>query len=142
MALPEERPPAAGAPVNPLQHIDLRVRDREEARRFYSRLLPELGLTREESSTDWTCFYLPEGKDSPPVWFGFTEDREHTPCGTRIAFHASGPAEVDRLAAIALEAGAQAMSGPRECPEYSDTYYAAFFDDPSGNPLEICSVGS
>ena len=44
----------------------------------------------------------------------------------------------DEIAALALEAGARNMSGPRACPEYSPTYYAAFFDDPSGNPLEIC----
>jgi len=45
---------------------------------------------------------------------------------------------VNRLAAIARSAGARAMSGPRACPEYSSTYYAAFFNDPSGNRLEIC----
>ncbi len=43
-----------------------------------------------------------------------------------------------RVAAIALEAGALNMSGPRACPEYSATYYAAFFEDPCGNCLEIC----
>jgi hypothetical protein len=45
---------------------------------------------------------------------------------------------VDRLAGVAQEAGARNMSGPRACPEYNPTYYAAFFDDPCGNKLEIC----
>jgi hypothetical protein len=25
------------------------------------------------------------------------------------------------------------------CPEYSPTYYGLFFEDPSGNCLEVCS---
>ena len=55
-----------------------------------------------------------------------------------IAFVASSREEVDRLAAVAVEAGARNMSGPRACPEYGPTYYAAFFDDPCGNKLEVC----
>jgi hypothetical protein len=26
----------------------------------------------------------------------------------------------------------------RECPEYSPSYYAVFFEAPSGNCLEVC----
>ena len=37
-----------------------------------------------------------------------------------------------------MQAGAANLSGPRDCPEYSATYYAAFFEDPCGNALEIC----
>ncbi len=129
-----------GTPANPFQHIDLRVRDRAEAREFYARLLPALGLTREENGKNFTCFH---GTGEPPgrPWFGFTEDPAHQANGNRIAFVAASPEEVDRLAALAVAAGAVGMSGPKACPDYSPTYYAAFFDDPSGNALEICYVG-
>lgn len=43
--------------------------------------------------------------------------------------------EVDRVAGIAQEAGAT-LSGPKEMP-YGPGYYAAYFDDPSGNHLEV-----
>ena len=96
---------------NPFQHVDVRVTDMEEALQFYSKLLPEVG---------------------------FTENKNHVPNTNRIAFQAGTRKEVDRVAAIALEAGALNMNGPRACPEYSTSYYAAFFEDPCRNCLEIC----
>jgi catechol-2,3-dioxygenase len=40
------------------------------------------------------------------------------------------------LAAVAIDAGAADVSGPKEMP-YSPGYYAVFFADPAGNLLEI-----
>jgi len=40
------------------------------------------------------------------------------------------------VAAVADEAGALDLSGPKEMP-YGPGYYAAFFADPSGNRLEV-----
>jgi len=52
-----------------------------------------------------------------------------------IAFWADNIHEVDRLAAIAVQAGARNVEGPT----YEDAhYYAVFFEDPGGNRLEIC----
>ena len=122
---------------NPFQHIDLRVKNQGVALKFYSQLLPAVGFTTDEGGGSFHCFST-EGEPPFKPWFGFTEDPAHRPNANRIAFSAESRAEVDRVAAIALRAGAQNMSGPRDCPEYSATYYAAFFEDPSGNPLEIC----
>ena len=124
---------------NPFQHIDLRVTDMAVADAFYGRLLPALGFG-ERSAGKHFHTYAAEGEPPWQPWFGFTEDKGHRPNVNRIAFAAESREHVDRLAAVALEAGARKMSGPRECPEYSPTYYAAFFDDPFGNALEICYV--
>ena len=62
---------------------------------------------------------------------------QHHPNKNRIAFWAGSPDEVDRLAEMIRDAGGRNLSGPRDCPEYSSTYHAVFFDDPSGNPLEV-----
>jgi predicted lactoylglutathione lyase len=124
---------------NPFQHVDLRVTDMRVATGFYAKLLPPLGFKRDESSEAWTVFTA-AGRPPDQPWFAFTEDKNHRPCANRIAFSAASPEEVDRLAAIAVEAGAKKMSGPRACPEYSASYYAAFFEDPCGNKLEICYV--
>ena len=35
--------------------------------------------------------------------------------------------------------GAGAIEGPEEA--YGPKYYAVFFTDPDGNPLEVCSIG-
>ncbi|HEY5769888.1 MAG TPA: VOC family protein [Terrimicrobium sp.] len=54
---------------------------------------------------------------------------------SRIAFWAENAVELDRLAEIARRAGAENLEGPAREDE---TYYAAFFDDPCGNRLELC----
>ena len=122
---------------NPFQHIDLRVTDMAIADAFYEQLLPPLGFTRKSVGEHFTC-YGAEGEGPWRPWFGFTEDVNHRPNANRISFATATRAEVDRLAALALEAGARNMSGPRDCPEYTPTYYAVFFEDPFGNRLEIC----
>src|SRR6476646_3210280 len=120
-----------------LDHIDLRVRNLKRAHDFYGQLLPALGFSVERSDAEWATFYSP-GKSAPGDFFGFTEDTDHRPNGTRIAFWAETRAEVDRLAALAREAGAQNIEGPELCVEYTPGYYAAFFEDPDGNKLEVC----
>jgi catechol 2,3-dioxygenase-like lactoylglutathione lyase family enzyme len=90
-------------------HIDLRVRSLKEARAFYEAVLPALGVT---------------------------EAREHTANECRIAFWAQSTAEVDRLAHIVAEKGGRQIEGPGYLEGAG--YYAVFFEDPSGNRLEIC----
>ena len=120
-----------------LDHIDLRVRDMKRVREFYAQLLPALGFSVERSDAEWMTFYSPD-QVTPEDFFGVTEDPNHQPNGTRIAFWAETQQEVDRLAAIARGAGAHNMEGPELCVEYTPGYYAAFFEDPDGNKLEIC----
>jgi catechol 2,3-dioxygenase-like lactoylglutathione lyase family enzyme len=121
-----------------LDHIDLRVRDLKVARKFYATLLPTLGFTCDRSDADWGTFYA-VGQDKPSEFFGFTEDRQHQPNGTRIAFWAETREEVDRIAALVREIGGKNLEGPEVCASYSPGYYAFFFEDPDGNKLEICS---
>ncbi|MGQ0695411.1 MAG: VOC family protein [Nitrospiraceae bacterium] len=68
-------------------------------------------------------------------FFGITESPQHAANDCRIAFCADSIREVDRLAAIAVRAGARNVEGPG----YEDAnYYAVFFEDPSDNRSEIC----
>jgi catechol 2,3-dioxygenase-like lactoylglutathione lyase family enzyme len=118
-------------------HIDLRVRDRARAQRFYSKVLPALGFTRDESGEKWGAFEV-QSDTEPVEFFGFTEDANHSPNETRIAFWAETPGEVDRLAEIARQAGGRNLEGPQIWTEYTPGYYALFFEDPDGNKLEVC----
>jgi catechol 2,3-dioxygenase-like lactoylglutathione lyase family enzyme len=117
-------------------HIDLRVTHLAEAKPFYARLLPGLGFALENSSEDW-CLWQAAGS-GPVDFFGFTEDRQHQPNDNRIAFWAESREEVDRLAEVVRQAGGLNLEGPALWREYSPGYYALFFEDPSGNKLEIC----
>jgi catechol 2,3-dioxygenase-like lactoylglutathione lyase family enzyme len=120
-----------------LDHIDLRVRDFGRAKEFYSKLLPALGFTRERSDAEWGTFYT-VGGDQPPVFFGFTEDPQHQPNGTRIAFWADTRVEVDKIGELVRQIGGKNLEGPELAVEYSPGYYALFFEDPDGNKLEVC----
>jgi catechol 2,3-dioxygenase-like lactoylglutathione lyase family enzyme len=118
-------------------HIDLRVKDMEVARKFYGKILPQLGFVHESPGEDFHTFYA-AGGDRPLEFFGFTEDKDHRPNGIRIAFWADARDEVDRMAKLVHEAGGRNLEGPEVCEGYSPGYYALFFEDPDGNKLEIC----
>jgi catechol 2,3-dioxygenase-like lactoylglutathione lyase family enzyme len=121
-------------------HIDLRVREMKAAKRFYGRLLPELGFTVSSTSEEWSIWQAPGS--GAVEFFGFTAAAEHQPNDNRIAFWAESRAEVDRVAEIVREIGGLNLEGPALWREYSPGYYALFFEDPSGNKLEICFRGS
>jgi len=116
-------------------HIDLRVRHLADARHFYETLLPALGFTRNVGIEGWLQFEA-AGTDSATAFFGVIESPRHIANECRIAFWADSCSEVDRLAEIVVRAGARNVEGPglHEGPGY----YAVFFEDPSGNRLEIC----
>jgi catechol 2,3-dioxygenase-like lactoylglutathione lyase family enzyme len=118
-------------------HIDLRVKEIGPARAFYGRLLPELGFTIHSSGGEWWIWQAPG--DGPVEFFGFTEAANHAPNDNRIAFWAESRAQVDRLSELVRQAGGQHVQRPALWREYSPGYYAVFFEDPSGNKLEICS---
>jgi len=118
-------------------HIDLRVKDMKVARKLYAKFLPQLGFVRESPGRKYHTFYA-VGGDKPSEFFGFTQDKEHQPNGTRIAFWADTRKEVDRIADLVRAAGGTTLEGPEVCREYSPGYYAFFFEDPDGNKLEIC----
>ena len=116
-------------------HIDLRVRSLAEARPFYETLLPALGFTRRTEIEGWLQFEAVE-PDGSAEFFGVTETGSHQANACRIAFWAESTAEVDRLAEIVRNAGARTIEGPNY--DEGPGYYALFFEDPSGNRLEIC----
>ena len=118
-----------------LDHIDLRVQDLSAAQPFYGMLLPALGFVREVSIDKWFTFEA----DTPvrqKEFFGITESPQHVPNDTRIAFSAASTDEVDHLADVVRRAGARNIEGPGY--DEGPGYYAVFFEDPSGNRLEIC----
>lgn len=116
-------------------HVDFRVRSLSDVRRFYGMLLPALGFTREVVVEGWLQFEA-ETPAGTAEFFGVTESTQHVANECRVAFWAASTADVDRLARIAVEAGAQRIEGPGYLEGFG--YYAVFFEDPSGNRLEIC----
>lgn len=114
-------------------HIDLRVPDLAAAAPFFETLLPVLGFVRKVTVEGWLQYEATDGEAAE--FFGVTESAAHVANENRIAFRAVSAAEVDRLAATMVGAGAANVEGPMD---YEPGYYAVFFEDPWGNRFEIC----
>jgi catechol 2,3-dioxygenase-like lactoylglutathione lyase family enzyme len=54
-------------------HIDLRVKDMEVARKFYREFLPQVGFVHESPGENFHTFYA-AGGDRPSEFFGFTQN--------------------------------------------------------------------
>jgi len=108
----------------PVGHIDLRVADLAAAEEFYDTLLPRLGYTERYHSDTWKVWAA--AKDQ---YFAVTQSEAHAPNENRIAFVVGSREEVDAVAALV---GGEAKEMP-----YGPGYYAVFFEDSSGNPLEV-----
>jgi hypothetical protein len=57
--LPRERIDNHKMKTRCFDHIDLRVKDMEVARKFYGKFLPQLGFVRESPGEDFHTFMLP-----------------------------------------------------------------------------------
>jgi catechol 2,3-dioxygenase-like lactoylglutathione lyase family enzyme len=117
-------------------HIDLRVKNRAAAQRFYAQILPAIGFRIDKSGERWGLFEAEGGK--AVEFFCFEEEADHQPNRNRIAFWASSREAVEKVAEVVRKAGGRNIEGPELCVEYSPGYYAVFFEDPDGNKLEIC----
>ncbi len=121
-----------------LDHIDLRVRSLDEVRAFYLTLLPALGFDRDAGVEGWLQYEALDEAGRAVSFFGVTESAGHEANENRIAFWADSVEAVNRLAEVVRVAGARHIEGPAF---EAEGYYAVFFEDPSGNRLEICHRG-
>jgi predicted enzyme related to lactoylglutathione lyase len=119
----------------PFDHIDHRVRSLESVRAFYDALMPALGYSKISASGRVVEYFT---SDAANQFFGIHQRSDHVPSKTRIAFAARTRADVDRIGAVLAAAGAKRIQGPQDCPDYSQPYYAVFFEDPEGNRFEVC----
>jgi catechol 2,3-dioxygenase-like lactoylglutathione lyase family enzyme len=119
-----------------IDHIDLRVADVAAARPFYTTFLKAFGFRGQLQSNGDVVYYRFAERRVQEV-LALIQATDHIANEIRLAFRANSPQDVDRIAAIAHAAGAQAFEAPQWCPEIAASYYAAFFEDPSGNRLEV-----
>ena len=109
-----------------LDHVDIRVSDRDASQRFYETVLPVLGRTErtiESTHIDWGDFSIVS--DGQPV-------AKHL----HIAFYAPSHELVDAFHRAGVEAGYADDGAPGPRPQYGEDYYGAFLRDPDGNSVE------
>lgn len=91
--------------------------------------------SRANATVEGWLQYETAGTEGAPEFVGVAESPQRVANECRVAFRADSIRDVDRLAAIVIEAGARNLEGPAY---EGEAYYAVFFEDPSGNRLEIC----
>jgi catechol 2,3-dioxygenase-like lactoylglutathione lyase family enzyme len=116
----------------------LRVKDLEEADAMYRVLLPALGFPKRYIEKDGAVSYDSLREHPKPEFIAIIPDPAHVPNKTRLAFWCDSNEEVDEFARVLAQVPARNVEGPAYCLEYSPAYYAVFFEDPSGNCLEVC----
>lgn len=125
-----------------LSHVTVGVRDLPEARAFYDPLLSALGLVLKFSDDHWAGW---KREDADRPLFIVTRPYDgHAPSsgnGQMVAFQAASRALVDRCHRLALDHGGSDEGPPGLRPHYHANYYGAYFRDPSGNKLCVCSHG-
>jgi catechol 2,3-dioxygenase-like lactoylglutathione lyase family enzyme len=116
-----------------LDHVTIRVSDREASERFYRTVLPTLGIepTHEaEHFLEWDDFGLAAATDEKPV-----TRRLH------VAFAAPSREHVDEFWRAGTAAGYRDDGAPGPRPQYSEDYYGGFLLDPDGNSAEAVHHG-
>jgi catechol 2,3-dioxygenase-like lactoylglutathione lyase family enzyme len=126
-----------------IAHIILSVKDFSVSERFYDLILGEIGFTvdfKDEGHKESAKSYR---KGQHNLWIKHINNREHLPFVRdvgldHVAFSVESRDEVDKLYNLIKRTGVEVTREPSNYPEYTEKYYAFYFRDPNGIPLEIC----
>lgn len=132
-----------------IDHIQITVKDLEEAEEFYDKFLPILGfnINKKVSAVieehdfhviEYTHELLSFAITSPREAFRNDNVHRRKPGALHhLAFKAESRAEVDDAYRQLVKAGAVIVSPPQIHPEYSNNYYAVYFKDKQNIKYEI-----
>lgn len=115
-----------------IDHVHLRARDLEAAKRFYKAVLEALGIPVETESPTHVSF--------DELWIDGLAGEESSATHVHLAFQAADREAVARFHAAGLAAGGRDNGAPGE-RKYHPGYYAAFLLDPDGNNVEAVFHG-
>ncbi|GAA2859446.1 VOC family protein [Microbacterium arabinogalactanolyticum] len=124
-----------------LDHLGISVLDIEQGRRQFHPVLTALGYTlgiEAPNGISWD-----NGDETEIIIFPIRDEADAAPhrhgeAGWQhLAFSVASREEVDRLHAIAMDAGWTAVRDPKLYPRFNERYYASFVEDASGIRLEF-----
>jgi catechol 2,3-dioxygenase-like lactoylglutathione lyase family enzyme len=119
-------------------HIGITVDDLPRSIAQFDPVMQALGCTRQDADNGVSWYLGEEELILFPAREPGTGPHRHGQVGWQhLAFPVDSRAEVDRLHAIAMDAGWTAVSGPKPFPRFNDRYYAAFVEDDNGIRLEF-----
>lgn len=123
-------------------HIILNVRNYQESESFYDSLLNFLGFRSEHMDEGVQYKMKSYRQGAHNLWIRY-DDRQKSEEFVRdvgldhLAFAVEHRADVDRAYELVKELNVPISRSPKRYPDYTETYYAFYFRDPNGIPLEI-----
>jgi catechol 2,3-dioxygenase-like lactoylglutathione lyase family enzyme len=121
-------------------HLGITVEHVPSASAQFHPVFEALGYTRAHNADDHAYWVL----DGEPEILLYTAREQgtgphvHGRVGWQhLAFAVDSRDEVDRIHAIAVNAGWSEVRAPKDYPRFSDRYYASFMEDANGIRLEI-----
>lgn len=123
-----------------VDHLGITVADLAKGRAQFHPVLTALGYefgTEDEGGISWH-----RGDDTEIIIFAPLADepgrQQHGRVGWQhLAFAIDSPEEVDRLHAVAVEAGWSVVRAPKLFPRFNERYYASFVEDDNGIRVEF-----
>lgn len=132
-----------------IDHIQITVKDLQEAEKFYDKFLPIIGFDVKNKVSanidehdfqviEYTHHLLAFAITSPREAFkNETIHRRKPGALHHLAFKADSRHEVERAYQALVKMGANIVSAPKIYPEYGENYYAVFFKDTENIKYEI-----
>ena len=122
-------------------HLGLTVDDLERAFAQWNPVLTALGCTPEDGELEGGIAWWREGDTELILYRAPEPDGEPHRYGRigwqHLAFAVDSRAEVERLHAIAVDAGWTTVRDPKVFTRFSDRYYASFVEDDNGIRIEF-----
>jgi len=123
-------------------HIILNVKDFVESELFYDSLLQALGFEIDHfDSGEWGKIKsYKQGEHNLWIRYDTQKDSKEFVRDVgldHLAIEVKNENEVDEIFEIVNKLNVLITREPKKYPEYSETYYAFFFRDPNGIPLEV-----
>jgi len=123
-------------------HIIFNVKDFNDSELFYDKLLTEMGFEIAHiSEGDFGIMKsYKQGEHNLYIRFDRTKKSEEFVRNVgldHLAFELNSEAEVDKIYELINKMNVKITREPKKYPEYSESYYAFYFRDPNGIPLEV-----
>ncbi|MHC2998837.1 VOC family protein [Microbacterium sp. HJ5] len=119
-------------------HLGITVDDLDTAIAQFDPVMRGLGCTRQDADGSVSWY---KGEEElilfPAREVGSGPHRTGRVGWQHLAFAVGAPEEVDRLHAIAVQAGWTVVREPKQYPRFNDRYYASFIEDDNGIRLEF-----
>ena len=121
-------------------YVSLGTKDLQANAAFYDALGKEIGVGRMMDTETFIAWGEPDGAPGVAITQPFDGKAPSVGNGVMVALQASGPEQVDRLYAIAMEQGGTDEGKPGD---RGGGFYAAYFRDLDGNKLNaFCMVAA